>query len=170
MEIKRVLVHPVRSRIIATMSGREMTRAELEARMPDVPAPTVYRNLRVLLDAGVVETVAANPKRGAKELVYAVVPGRSGVTLGQAQEWSPSDWQAGLDTFLASISAGYRNYLAEGGKEPCPASGAPVLVTDEERMELMRRMYEIVGEYQALPPSPERRRWMVSMVVQPDEA
>ena len=43
-----LLLHPVRTRIVAEFSGRRRTVRELAAALPDVPQTTLYRQVGVL--------------------------------------------------------------------------------------------------------------------------
>jgi hypothetical protein len=162
------LVHPVRARIIACLGGRSLTRRQLSELIPETPAISLYRNLLVLIDAGLVETVERIPRRGVEEHVYALRKGAGSVGYDEASRWSKDQWQSGLDTFLQQISASYRAYLASGGDKPCPANGRVLHLTDEQAAELGRRIGDLLSEYDS-PPSEESHRLIVSIVYQPDD-
>lgn len=169
MDTRRLLVHPVRLRIVGSLSGRELTRRELERLIPEVPSPSLYRNLRLLIEAGVVVTVRKIPRRGAEEHVYAMAEGGGWVSREEAAGWSRDDWQQGLDSFLQGISASYRSYLEAGGGESCPASGRVFRLTDEQRDRLAEEVGAVFARYAQLPEAAAGRRYVVSIVYQPDE-
>ncbi|HEY0867620.1 MAG TPA: helix-turn-helix domain-containing protein [Fimbriimonas sp.] len=168
MNINRLLVHPVRARIIGCLGGRRLTRQQLAELIPETPAISIYRNLRVLLDAGLVETVERIPRRGVEEHVYALKEGGANVEYDEATRWSKDQWQQGLDTFLQQISASYRAYLASGGDQPCPANGRVLYLSDAEIGELGRKVGDVLDGYDAAPGE-GRRRYVFSAVYQPDD-
>lgn len=169
MEINKVLVHPVRSRLINILGGRRLTRAQVGEMAAEIPGPTLYRNLRILVDAGVVEEVERIPRGGSQEIVYSLAEGKSYVTPDEVAQWSTTERLAALDQFLSSISVGYRAYLAQGGDEQCPAMGVVLALSPEEHEAMGRRLYEVIREYIQLPASPGRKRYVLSVVTQPDE-
>ncbi|MGV3615062.1 MAG: helix-turn-helix domain-containing protein [Fimbriimonas sp.] len=169
MEIKKVLVHPVRSRLINILGGRRLTRAQLGEMAPEIPGPTLYRNLRILVDAGVVEEVERIPRGGSQEIVYSLGEGKAFVTPDEVARWSTGERLAVLDQFLNSISVGYRAYLAQGGEEQCPAMGVVLALSPEEHEALGRRLYAVVEEFVKLPPSAERKRYVLTVITQPDD-
>jgi DNA-binding transcriptional ArsR family regulator len=72
MEIKKtdIIIHPVRLRIMASLSGRLLTTQELADTMPSVPKSSLYRHLAKLLDAEMVEVAETRQVRGTEEKVY----------------------------------------------------------------------------------------------------
>jgi DNA-binding transcriptional ArsR family regulator len=168
MNTNRLLVHPVRARILSCLAGRRLSTQDLAELIPEVPLPTLYRNLKILVDAGLIATVEKIQRRGVVQHVYEAV-GKTSVTKGEAAEWGPTGWQQGLDSFLGGISATYRAYLSAGGNEPCPAWGGALYVTPEEEQELGEAIRAAVQKYADRRPSDGRRRLVVSVVVQPDQ-
>ena len=52
----KVILHPVRMKIIQALIGKEMTVQELSQWTEDVPQATLYRHLNKLLDAGFIQS------------------------------------------------------------------------------------------------------------------
>lgn len=67
-----VLLHPVRMQILFEITGGRMTAKELGERLPDIPQASLYRHLKALSEAGILEVVEENPVRGTMERVYAL--------------------------------------------------------------------------------------------------
>jgi hypothetical protein len=68
-----LLLHPVRLRIVQAFLGRpDLTTAALRDQLPDVPAASLYRQVAMLVDAGVLAVVAERRVRGAVERTYAL--------------------------------------------------------------------------------------------------
>ena len=54
MEKSKLLLHPVRTRIIRILSNRELNTEEIMGFLDDVPQATLYRHIKVLLDNNVI--------------------------------------------------------------------------------------------------------------------
>lgn len=71
----QAVLHPQRLRIIRTLAAGPLTTKALAMTVHDIPQASLYRHLRTLLDAGVIEVVAERPVRGVIERHYALVTG-----------------------------------------------------------------------------------------------
>jgi len=68
MTASELILHPVRLRIVhAVMDGLPFTASELCAQLLDVSKATVYRQVAVLAEGGLVEVVGEERVRGAVE-------------------------------------------------------------------------------------------------------
>jgi DNA-binding transcriptional ArsR family regulator len=68
----RLLAHPLRARLWTAFSNSDYSPNEL-AKELDEPLGNVSYHVKVLLDAGVIELVATQPRRGAIEHYYRAV-------------------------------------------------------------------------------------------------
>ena len=63
-----ILLNPVRQRIIqALMIRKEATSAQILEQLKDVSRASLYRHIKVLLDAGIIQEVKEETRRGAEE-------------------------------------------------------------------------------------------------------
>ena len=69
---QRALAHPVRTRILAALDGRELSPVEL-ARELGISLGVVSYHVRVLADAGLVELARTSARRGAIQHHYRLV-------------------------------------------------------------------------------------------------
>lgn len=83
-----LILHPVRFRILQTLTGAELTTQEIADRITDVPKSSIYRYLKQLLDGGMVEIAQARLVHGIQEKRY---------RLAQRPYLAPND--------LANVSA-----------------------------------------------------------------
>jgi DNA-binding transcriptional ArsR family regulator len=67
------LSHPVRLRVVLGMDSERASPTALASRL-DVPLGTVSYHVRCLAALGLLELVAARPRRGALEHVYRLTP------------------------------------------------------------------------------------------------
>ena len=71
MDTVELLLHPVRLRIVHAMSGgRALTTSQLRARMPDVSKATMYRQVGLLADGGILEVDGEQKVGGTIERRY----------------------------------------------------------------------------------------------------
>src|SRR6185437_14890770 len=81
-----LLFHPVRMRIIVALArGAQLTAQQLGEVLADVPAPTLYRQLKKLHEGGVLDVVEERRVRGTVERVYALRLGGPGLNPNLAQ-------------------------------------------------------------------------------------
>ncbi|MFC0558994.1 helix-turn-helix domain-containing protein [Halalkalibacter alkalisediminis] len=68
-----LMLHPVRMRIIqALLSYEKMTVVQLLEKLEDIPQATMYRHLKQLNDANLIEVIETYRIRGTIEKTYAV--------------------------------------------------------------------------------------------------
>lgn len=105
-----LILHPARFQIIQALSREALTTQELDAALPAIPKPSLYRHLKTLLEAGIVEVAETRPVRGVEERRY---------RLAQAPHLNAED-MAGLSheehfryftTYSATLLQGFADYL-----------------------------------------------------------
>jgi DNA-binding transcriptional ArsR family regulator len=65
-----LVLHPVRLRILQTLTGESLTTQEISDRLPDVPTSSIYRHLKMLLDGDMVVVVETRQVKGIEEKFY----------------------------------------------------------------------------------------------------
>src|SRR5436305_12078854 len=107
-----LLLHPVRMRILQTLFDADpMTTAQLRDRIPDVAPATMYRQIAVLAEAGVLEVVSEKRVRGTVERSYRVRPEQAVVDPAAREAMTREDHQRSFTTFAASLMADFDRYL-----------------------------------------------------------
>jgi DNA-binding transcriptional ArsR family regulator len=107
MDTTELLLHPVRLRIVhATFDGEPFTITQLRHRMPDVSKATMYRQIALLVDNGLIEI--DGEERKAEFDVYIADneanPTADMVTYRQAGLWlSDNEKRALYDDLVAAI-------------------------------------------------------------------
>lgn len=81
------LEHPVRAQVLAVLTARRATAAEI-AEIIDEPAAKVRYHLRTLLKSGLVVWATAKDRRGAREYAW-IAEAPKWVTAEQISEMSP---------------------------------------------------------------------------------
>ena len=167
-----LILHPQRLRILQTLAAASLTTQEIADRLPGVPKSSIYRHLKVLLDAGLVAVAATRPVKGVDEKVY---------QLGQVPDLSPED-MAGLTpdehlhyftSFIASLLHGFADYLA---RTPHPDLYADIVgyrevvfyATDEEFIQSLTTMNEALAPLIAsTTPGPGRTQRKLASITHP---
>lgn len=110
-----LILHPARFQILQALSHDALTTQELHTALPAIPKPSLYRHLKTLLEAGIVEVAEMLPGRGGGERRY---------RLAQAPRLGPED-VAGLSnaehfrhfiTYIATLLQGFADYLDSAPK------------------------------------------------------
>ncbi|MGN0905959.1 MAG: helix-turn-helix domain-containing protein [Bullifex sp.] len=132
----RLSMKSVSQRIIsAVYSAGEMTTAELCASLSDIPRPTVYRYVRELIEAGALDVVKEERKRGGVER-----------TLKLSE--SPDGGYEAFSSAMLCVQDSFRKYFE--GDDPDPVrdmlafSCAPLMLDDEEYGELLRKIGALI--------------------------
>jgi DNA-binding transcriptional ArsR family regulator len=169
-----LLLHPVRMRILQTLFDEDpMTTAQLRDRMPDVAPATMYRQIAVLADAGVLEVVAEKRVRGTVERSYRVRPENAVVDPAAREAMTREEHQRSFTTFAASLMSDFDRYLADEDANPV-ADGvvyrqAAVWLTDDEFATMVDEIEHAVVSRIGYAADDGRTRRIVSLVVVPDK-
>ena len=166
-----VILHPVRMRIISTLAGRQLTTQQIGRALPDVAQATLYRHLNRLVQAGIVAVAAQRPVRGVTEKVYALAEGSTQLLL-DPRGMEREDWERGFAAYTASLLGQFTAYLRQESANPLTdgvsfRTGA-LHLSDAELAELSAAVQAAFAPFLNYPPSPERRRRLVSSVLMPD--
>ena len=169
-----LLLHPVRLRVVTEFGGVQRTVRELAAALPDVPQSTLYRQVGILADAGVLDLVEQRTTAGPDERVYRVAPGGDRVPAGEVDRLGPAEHLGYFSVYVAALVDTLSRYLHAGGARPS-ADGLAyqrtvVHLTDAERAAFDARLAGLVGEMRTLPPDPSRRRYHLASIVVPEPA
>src|SRR2546430_2345141 len=70
-----LIVHPVRLRILEAAQRQKLTSRQIAEYLPDVPQATLYRQIKLLLDGGLLEVVEERLVHGIVEKVYTLPEG-----------------------------------------------------------------------------------------------
>ncbi len=164
-----LLLHPARLAILEALAQRPMTTHELSDALPDVPQPSLYRHLKILLEAGMISISETRPVRGLLERVY---------TLQSSIHMDPDD-VAGLSkaehlhyfiTYTAGLLQGFANYLSRAS-EPIDFLGDQVGFNEftfnansEEMEEFHRTLQSALQKLAGLPQGENRSRRKFALI------
>lgn len=105
-----LFLHPIRLRILQTLAVDTLTTQEIADRLPDVPKSSIYRHLKILLDAGLVAVAETRAVKGVEEKVYRLVK-MPYVDARQAARLTPDELVRYCATFLATVLHDFNSYM-----------------------------------------------------------
>jgi len=166
-----LILHPIRMRIITTISGREMTTGQLATALPDIAQATLYRHMNTLVEGGVLLIVNETQIRGTVEKQYALqTESLLNITEEDLQNATKDDHIRYFTTFLMTLLGDYTRFMQTQTKVNPTHDGIgyhtiPVHMTDDELGDFASQLQELMSAYQTSQPNRKRRKF--SFVIMP---
>lgn len=166
MEFADVIMNPVRQRIVQRLllSG-QATVSQIAEALPDVPRPSIYRHMKLLLEAGCVQIVGEQPKRGAVEKTYSLVERPAGL------ESTNENMGLLIDSMLMALTGSFARYFAREDADPradmLSFSNATLMLSDGEFMEFLNRIGEVYNDYINNAAAPGRKPRCITIISSP---
>ncbi|MET8425629.1 helix-turn-helix domain-containing protein [Nocardia sp. NPDC004860] len=174
MDPTELLLHPVRLRIIHALSGgRLRTAGELCDRMPDVPRTSVYRQIGLLTEGGMLEIGDERRVRGAVERSYRLRSDRPTVSPEASSAMTADDHRQGFAAAMAVLIAEFNAYLDHPDADPVADSvgyrQATLWLSPEELGRMLTGFRDLVAPLAANQPGPGRRPYLIGPILFPGE-
>jgi DNA-binding transcriptional ArsR family regulator len=167
-----LITHPVRARILTALLGRQLTTQQIAQLLPDVPLPSVYRHMRLLVDAGVLKAVDEVRVKGAPTQVYAVQPGQTSLSPADVRDATRADHQQYLTTLQNKLAEKLRTSLEQTpfdpGKDPIHCLMESLHLSPDEYREFQQALQAFLEPWRARPPAADRRRLLFAHLLLPD--
>lgn len=170
-----LVLHPVRLRVVQALLGdRDLTTAQLGDLLPDVPAATLYRQVAVLMEGGILRVVDERRLRGTVERTYRLVQEAADVDVDELRGMTADEHRRGFLTFVAGLLAGFDRYLnaygdADGHVDPVADRlsyrQAVMYLSDAELDEMLAELGHVFARYRGTPAGPGRSRRAISAVL-----
>ena len=168
-----LLLHPVRLRIVqAVFDGAPFTTSELGERLPDISRPTLYRQVALLANEGVLVVVSEQKVRAVIERHYRLRHSRALVDEEAAAAMSIADHRVGFGAAVASLLAEFDLYLQQPAAWPFADSVSyrqfPLWLDEAEKAALLADLVAVVGARLEQGPTGSRRRHLLSTIFFPN--
>jgi DNA-binding transcriptional ArsR family regulator len=169
-----LILHPVRLRILHAMSGgRTRTTSDLCASLPNVSKPTVYRQVALLVEGGLLEVMSEQRVRGAVERRYRLHRARAVIDGDIAASMSLEDHRRGFAAAMAGLAGEFNAYLDRGHADPTADSVGyrqiPLRLTRGELNEVIDQVRSIVMPRMENQRAHDRRLYLLSPIIFPIE-
>jgi len=174
MDTVDLLIHPVRLRIVHAMSGgRTLTTSQLLARMPDVSKATMYRQVSLLVEGGILAVEGEQRVGGAVERRYRLNQPRLVIDPDSAAMASLEDYRRAFAVAMAALLGEFNAYLDRGHADPVGDSVGflqhALWLSLDERAGLIGEMREAIAPRLGNKPAPGRRQYLLSPILFPIE-
>ena len=160
-------MNSTRQRIIqVVMIKKEATAAEIGEELPDIPRASLYRHLKILLEAEILVVVKEIFKRGSMEKTYALM---EKAPYGNTNE----DYNNLIRSALMGLQGEFHRYFQ--GENPDPqrdlltVASVALVLSDEEMMEFLTAYGELVQKYIQNKPQKGRKVRKISLISSPNE-
>ncbi len=168
-----LILHPARLRIMTELGGRQMTPRQLATALPDIAQATLYRHIKALLDAGILEVVGEQDVNGSIERTYAVVKGAGQLSMEELQSLSAEEHLRYFTIYAVKLIDDFATYLHDAnlemvGRDGMSYSTASIYLNDAERAQFQQEVVALIGRVMSNQPAPDRKRYNLSSIVIPD--
>ena len=160
-------MNSTRQRIIQViMIKKEATSAEIGEELQDIPRASLYRHIKVLLDAKIITVVKEEFKRGSMEKTYAIAP-------QMPYDDTNEEYNSLIQSALMGLQGEFHRYFH--GEDPDPQrdlltlGSASLMMSDEEMMEFIKAYGELIQRYMPNKPGKGRKVRKVTIVISPNE-
>lgn len=160
-------MNSTRQRILQViMIKKEATSAEIGAELPDIPRASLYRHIKVLLEAKIISVVKKEFKRGSMEKTYALAS-------QMPFEGTNEEYNNMIQLALMGLQGEFYRYFH--GENPDPqrdlltVGSASLMLTDEEMLEFITAYGQLLQKYLSNKPTEGRKVRKITVVVSPNE-
>ncbi|MEH7076763.1 helix-turn-helix domain-containing protein [Neobacillus drentensis] len=169
-----VILHPVRMRIIQYLINQKLTAQQLKELLPDIPQASMYRNLKKLVESGVIHIVDEIPNRGTVEKVYSIHnPSKASISPEDLKKFSKEDHMSLFIKFMANLMGEYERYLEQESID-LVADGVSfrqtsLFFSEEEYADFINELSSIYLKVLKNEPKEGRRRRTVATIMIPEK-
>ena len=164
-DLARLLLHPVRQRIVQQLIlNGALTVGQLADALTDVPRATLYRQVRMLLDAQLIQVTAQKAVRGATQRTY-------GICREKMAALSQGDGALLIQQMLFGLAGAFARYFKNPDADPVGdmlfVSSCTLMLSDEEFAQLTQTIGQAYEKVLRNQPRPDRRARLLTMISAP---
>jgi DNA-binding transcriptional ArsR family regulator len=167
-----LLLHPVRLRILLAVAGRRVTAGQLANELPDIPQASLYRNIKVLADAGILVVVRERRVRNTLEKTYALPEQDLLLSVKDLENAGPEDYIRLFTQYLGLLLGYYVRYIQQGNvnfaRDNVIFRMFPLYLNAAETRKAGQAINAVLLPYVKNEPSPERQRYIIGLLSLPD--
>ena len=168
-----LVLHPVRFRILQVLSNRDMTTQDISESLSSVPTSSIYRHLKILLEAGLIEIAETHLVKGIVEKVYRLSESPR-LSNGDMAGYSGAEHKRLFGAYISAMMKSFSDYI-----DSCQTfdlvsdrvgyTDTTFYATQEELDKLAERLNEILEPLSKNEPGIEKQRQLFSIITFPLE-
>lgn len=173
MEKIELLLHPVRMRVILAVANRVLTTQQVAELLSDVAQTTLYRQINLLLEGGILKVVGERKVRGTVERELTLVEGAARIDMETSAALPPEQQEQLFTMFVATLLTDFRQALLQ------PPNGVPPAIYRRQRVStsleavqaLSQEMDALLSAYSEHPlqtTNSDVRQWLFTGIIMPD--
>ena len=160
-------LNPVRQRILQVLiEKKEASAVQILEVLTDIPRASLYRHIKILADAGVIEAVREVPKRGSVEKFYALA-------APPAEERTNAGMNQMIQAALIALENDFSRYFSEGENDPqkdmLTVGQATLMLSDEEFTTFLTEYSQMLAKYIHNKSSKERKTRKITFISSPTD-
>lgn len=169
----KILLHPVRMRIIQTLAnGEERTVYQIAEMLGDIPQATLYRHLNTLVKEQILIITNEKKIRGAVEKTYKLAENGALITAEELKNVSKEEHMKLFMTFLSKVIGDFSMYLEKEEinleKDRVGYRQMSLHLSDEELNELMMEFRAALQKVLHHKPTSDRTEYHFSTILIPE--
>lgn len=165
--LMEVVMNPTRQRVLQyLMVHGQGSTGEMLKELTDIPPASLYRHVKLLFDAELIEVEKEERIRGAVEKTYRLAQQTD-------NEMNNQDIGAMFQTGLISLMTVFQNYFAREGNDPVKDmlsfSTSTIMMTDGEYLDFLMKLSTVFGEAIHNKPGEGRKPRRLTLISSPNE-
>jgi DNA-binding transcriptional ArsR family regulator len=166
-----LILHPVRLQILSTLSGKQLSIKEIAEVLHNIPASTIYRHMKVLLDNDLVKIVDSRSIKGTIENVYSTTQPLHLSAEDMKHVTRDQHFQYFLQ-YILSLMDGFHRYLNHPGeidlaKDFVGYSETYIYINEEEMLEFGKNFQKAIEPFVKNGPGEGRHLHKFAMITHP---
>ena len=163
-----LMMNPVRQRIIQFLIlNKTATTNEIGRNLSDVPPASLYRHVKLLLEAGCIEVTEEKKIRGTVEKTYRLAERPMGQ---EAEQDIAALFQNGMLSLMGTFMKYFEREDADPKRDMLSFTTSSLLLSDEEFMQMLGRIGEVLNQVIENKPAEGRKVRRITFISSPCES
>jgi DNA-binding transcriptional ArsR family regulator len=157
-----LILHPVRLRIIQTLVRRERNTQHIAEALPDIPVSSLYRHIRMLLEAGYIEIASTRSVNGIEERTYRISETKPPLLSNEEfRGLSRDELQQAFSMLVGMILTSFNEYLdatpePDWKRDRLGCAEFTFFATPDEYTTIWKTVWQTLSDAERVPQSPDR--------------
>lgn len=168
------ITNPVKCKLLLEIYSQEQTTAKhLADTYNDIPQATLYRNLKKMLNDGILKIVGETQIRGTVEKTYALAFNINSNMENILSENSGTLYLQLFMQYIMGFAKQFQQYCQSPDidikRDMTGFSLSPLYLSDEELTSLVENISRIIRTAESNGPNPERKLRTLGIIISPAE-